>query len=116
MPPARAAFAVEQYRKRFSTVGLLENAVYDGIPELLEKLREHGYVLAVATSKPEVYTLRILVHFDLVKDFTAEAGCDIHRAGETKADMIRLALRRLGLPEQEPPQTVMIGDRKHDVL
>ena len=50
MPPARAAFAVEQYRKRFSTVGLLENAVYDGIPELLEKLREHGYVLAVATS------------------------------------------------------------------
>ena len=97
MPPARAAFAVEQYRKRFSTVGLLENAVYDGIPELLEKLREHGYVLAVATSKPEVYTLRI-------------------RAGETKADMIRLALRRLGLPEQEPPQTVMIGDRKHDVL
>ena len=53
MPPARAAFAVEQYRKRFSTVGLLENAVYDGIPELLEQLREHGYVLAVATSKPE---------------------------------------------------------------
>ena len=40
MPPARTAFAVEQYRKRFSTVGLLENAVYDGIPELLEKLRE----------------------------------------------------------------------------
>ena len=116
MPPARAAFAVEQYRKRFSTVGLLENAVYDGIPELLEKLREHGYVLAVATSKPEVYTLRILEHFDLFKYFTAVAGCDIHRAGETKADMIRLALRRLGLPEQEPPQTVMIGDRKHDIL
>lgn len=116
MPPARAAFAVEQYRKRFSTVGLLENAVYDGIPELLEKLREHGYVLAVATSKPEVYMLRILEHFDLFKYFTAVAGCDIHRAGETKADMIRLALRRLGLPEQEPPQTVMIGDRKHDVL
>ena len=95
---------------------LLENAVYDGIPELLEKLREHGYVLAVATSKPEVYTLRILEHFDLSRYFTAVAGCDIHRAGETKADMIRLALRRLGLPEQEPPQTVMIGDRKHDVL
>ena len=73
-------------------------------------------MLAVATSKPEVYTFRILEHFDLFKYFTAVAGCDIHRAGETKADMIRLALRRLGLPEQEPPQTVMIGDRKHDVL
>ena len=44
MPPARAAFAVEQYRKRFSTVGLLENAVYDGIPELLEKLAANGQI------------------------------------------------------------------------
>ena len=96
----------------FDALGVPENAR----PGLLEKLREHGYVLAVATSKPEVYTLRILEHFDLFKYFTAVAGCDIHRAGETKADMIRLALRRLGLPEQEPPQTVMIGDRKHDVL
>ena len=34
--------------------------------------------------------LRILEHFDLFKYFTAVAGCDIHRAGETKADMIRL--------------------------
>ena len=24
--------------------------------------------------------------------------------------------QRISLPEQEPPQTVMIGDRKHDVL
>ncbi|MGN1404523.1 MAG: HAD hydrolase-like protein, partial [Ruminococcus sp.] len=34
----------------------------------------------------------------------------------TKEDIIRLALRRLGLPEQDPPHVVMIGDRKHDLI
>jgi len=55
-------------------------------------------------------------HFALTKYFTVIAGSDIHKEGETKADVMRLALRRLGLPEQQPSHTVMIGDRKHDVL
>ena len=55
MPPARAAFAVEQYRKRFSHCRAAGNAVYDGIPELLEKLREHGYVLASGDFQAGVY-------------------------------------------------------------
>ena len=96
----------------FDALGVPENAR----PGLLEKLREHGYVLAVATSKPEVYTRQIMEHFALTKYFTVIAGSDIHKEGETKADVMRLALRRLGLPEQQPSRTVMIGDRKHDVL
>ena len=105
-----------QYRERFSKIGMFENSVYPGIPQLLERLTAHGYVLAVATSKPEVYTRQIMEHFALTKYFTVIAGSDIHKEGETKADVMRLALRRLGLPEQQPSHTVMIGDRKHDVL
>ena len=116
MSEEEALLGVKYYREYYAVKGIFENSVYEGLAETLESLKNEGYILAVATSKPEVYTLRILEHFDLFKYFTAVAGCDIHRAGETKADMIRLALRRLGLPEQEPPQTVMIGDRKHDVL
>ena len=33
----------------------------------------------------------------------------------TKADVIRLAMERLGLTEAEKRRTVMIGDRKFDV-
>lgn len=116
MDPQQAAFAVQQYRVRFSKVGMFENAVYPGVPELLKKLQSIGITLAVATSKPEVYTLQILKHFALMDYFTVIAGSDIHREGETKADIIRLALRRLGLPEQHAPGTVMIGDRKHDII
>lgn len=116
MSPEQAAYAVKEYRRRFSKIGMFENAVYDGIPELLNMLQKAGYTLAVATSKPEVYTLQILAHFHLSAYFQVIAGSDIHREGETKADVIRLALRRLGLPEQNPPKTVMIGDRKHDII
>ena len=40
-----------KYRERFSDVGIYENQVYDGIPELLGFLRDHGFVLAIASSK-----------------------------------------------------------------
>ena len=113
---SEAEAAVVRYRERFSTVGLFENRVYEGIPELLRELKEAGYRLAVATSKPEVYTLRILAHFGLLEDFEVIAGCCLEKEGETKADMIRLALTRLGLSEADKPYVLMIGDRKHDIL
>lgn len=113
MAPTEAEKAVRLYRERFSKIGLFENEVYPGIPELLIHLRDAGKILAVATSKPEVYARRILEHFDLLPYFTALAGCDLHREGETKADMIALCLQRLGNPS--PEVTVMVGDRKHDI-
>ena len=115
MPPARAAFAVEQYRKRFSTVGLLENAVYDGIPELLEKLREHGYVLAVATSKPEEYAKRIADKFDFAKYFAGIYGATMDGSLIRKADVIRYALDNLGVERKNYDQVVMVGDRNNDI-
>lgn len=116
MDEAQTAFAISKYRERFSTVGMFENAVYDRIPDLLHTLKTKGYTLAVATSKPEVYTLQILAHFGLTAYFDVIAGSDIQNDTETKADVIRRALRRLQLPEHAPPHTVMIGDRKHDIL
>ena len=69
MDPERAAFAVEQYRIRFRKIGMFENSVYPGIPEMLQALRDAGAVLAVATSKPEVFTLQIMEHFHLSQYF-----------------------------------------------
>jgi len=64
-----AAEAVTFYREYFSTKGLLENAVYNGITELLDHLKSLDKKLIVATSKPEPFTNRILEHFDLMKYF-----------------------------------------------
>ncbi len=111
-----AEAAVVKYRERYNVKGLFENRVYDGIPELLNKLNSAGYRLAVATSKPEAFALRILEHFGILGCFEAVAGCSLEKEGETKADMIRLAMERLHLTDDDKPYVLMIGDRKHDVL
>lgn len=111
-----AETAVAVYRQRYNVIGLFENRVYDGIPELLKKLRNAGCRLAVATSKPEAYTLRILEHFGILGCFDAVAGCSLEKEGETKADMIRLAMKRLEVTDEDKPYILMIGDRKHDIL
>ena len=116
MSPEETAFAVEQYRKRFSTIGMFENRVYDGVPEMLQRLKAAGKHLAVATSKPEPYTLQILTHFQLTDYFEVIAGSSLERDGETKADVIGYALKRLSIRPEQHTQCMMIGDRKHDAI
>lgn len=38
--------------------------MYEGLAETLESLKNEGYILAVATSKPEEYAKRIADKFD----------------------------------------------------
>ena len=55
-------------------------------------------------------------HFHLSQYFQVIAGSDIQRDDQTKADIIRLAMERLHLTPEEQAQTVMVGDRKHDLI
>ncbi len=107
--------AIEHYREYFGVKGLLENRVYDGIEGMLQQLHAAGKQLLVATSKPEVFALRILEHFGLAKYFTVIAGAPLHPpAGYGKADVIRESLDRAGITDASA--AIMVGDRKHDVL
>lgn len=111
-----AARAADKYRERYNTIGMFENRVYDGIYELLDMLRANGYRTAVATSKPENATRRILEHFHLSERFDAVAGAAPDGSGGGKPDLIRTALKLLGAEEAAwQRQAIMIGDRKFDM-
>ena len=89
-PPLRASFvrllgaetsadhAVSLYRERFSDVGLFENAIYDGIDDVLTALGNSGHRLFVATSKPHVFADRIIDHFGLRHHFERVFGPGEH--------------------------------------
>ncbi len=111
-----AAEAAAKYRERYSVTGLFENRVYDGMEEALGSLKEMGYGIAMATSKPENYALRILEHFGLLKYFDQVAGSTLDGSRSRKSDVIREAFRRLGVTEEERGDVIMIGDRKHDII
>lgn len=106
--------AVSFYRKYFSTKGLLENKVYDGIPQLLQELVDNGKRLILATSKPQEYTDRIMEHFELAKYFEFIAGSNMDGTRSKKADIIGYALQQCNIADKS--KAVMVGDRMHDII
>ena len=106
--------ALGYYRERFSTVGLYENAVFPGIPELLAGLKEQGKTLYVATSKPTVYSERILEHFGLHGYFQAIIGSNLDGTRVEKYEVIDYLLSQLG--DHDRSKVLMVGDRKHDII
>ncbi len=109
----KADIAVKKYREYFAPKGLYENKVYKDIPQLLQKLKYKGFKLAVATSKPYVYAVEILNHFDLHKYFDFVSGSELDGRRTNKADVIKYALDNLNISADN---AIMIGDREHDII
>jgi phosphoglycolate phosphatase len=105
--------AVELYRQRFAEIGLLENRMYAGIPTMLAGLQEHGFHLFLATAKPRIFAERILDHFALTRYFTAIHGSELNGRLTDKSDLVRHIVAAEGL---QPEQTMIIGDRKYDII
>lgn len=80
--------AIRLMREYFSERGWRENRLYDGMPQLLERLCASGLTLAVATSKPAVFARRILDHFDLARYFAFVGGAELDGSRQAKADVI----------------------------
>ena len=105
--------AMRIYRERFSTTGLYENSVYDGIEACLEKLSTRAESLFVATSKPTVYSERIISHFGLGNYFKVIYGSHLDGRLGNKAELLSHILQQENINASD---TVMIGDRKFDII
>ena len=111
----QAREGVEKYRERFRNIGIFENLVFDGIPEMLDVLQKQGAHLVIASSKPEEFVVRILEKFQLRSYFCEVVGATMDEKRTAKAEVIWEAFRRLHITDDMKPQILMIGDRKHDV-
>lgn len=119
-PPLRPTFrsmgvdpeqALTLYRERYTSRGLFENRVYDGIETALALMRESGHALHLMTAKPHVYARRITRHFGLADYLTHEFGSELDGTRDRKADLLEYALT---LTDIRADDAVMIGDRVHD--
>lgn len=111
----QVAVATETFREYYVRQGWLENVPYPGMAELLRDLQAAGKRLLVATSKPEVTAVRVLEHFGMAQYFDRICGAPLdNQEGARKANVIRSALDWAG-PGWDAGNTVMVGDRRHDV-
>lgn len=105
-------FAAMKYRERYAEGAMFSLRLYDGIPELLKKLRESGIKVSVASSKPCSFIERIVGHLGMREDFdyiAAPAGDD---KPESKCELITRAAKALGADRS---RVLMVGDRKFDI-
>jgi len=106
--------AVDVYREYYVPKGMYENTVYDGIPELLKRLKESGKTVVLATSKPEQLAVKVLEYFDLAKYFDCFSGATMDEKIVEKPEIIQNALKQLKVTD--PSKCVMVGDRMHDII
>lgn len=109
----KAMLAIKYYREYYNEIGIRQAYVYNGLVETLQALKDKGYVLAVATSKPEVLANRVLEYFGLAKFFDTISGASLDERLSHKDVILDYALKKYGV---DRAKCLMIGDRKFDVL
>ena len=108
----QATDAVEFYRERYTPTGIFENYPYEGIKELLAQLKEKGFILLLATSKPLVHAERVLEKFELYTFFDYILGSQLH-GKECKTDIMKEVLQKAEV--RDLSEAIMVGDTIFDI-
>jgi phosphoglycolate phosphatase len=104
----------EDYKTAFQRLrgrGLIEEPLYDGIPELLDSLEEDGWLLGVATGKSDRGLGLCLDCHGLGRRFVTLQTADRHPS-KPHPSMIEAALADAGA---DATSSVMIGDTSFDM-
>ena len=113
MSAEEAQAGIRLYRERYDTDGWQENEPVAGALEALKALKEAGYKMALATSKPMHYALKIVEKFGFSEFLTTEYEPMIPGYEPKKTDMIEKGIALLGAKKDE---CLMIGDRMYDIV
>lgn len=102
---------VDRYRFHYLS-GDHQLTLFDGVPQMLERLRAAGHILAIATGKSRVGLDRALDHSGLRPMFQA-SRCADECHSKPHPQMLEELTAEFGIAATS---TVMIGDTSHDLL
>jgi phosphoglycolate phosphatase len=126
-PPLRGTFAtlletsdrelIERalgfYREQYGDTGLFENHVYDGVAQMLDRVRLTASASFVATLKPKPYADRIVHRLGLDRYFDGVYGPELEGKFDDKVDLLA---HLLATEKISTERAVMIGDRAGDIV
>lgn len=85
--------------------------MYDGIKELLKKLKDNNMKLTVVTIKSRDTVIKILKFLDIYNYFDSVLGTCDEFPNQNKKELLKYAIKECKLSE-----SIMIGDRKSDII
>jgi phosphoglycolate phosphatase len=115
MSEEEAEKAVVFFRERYNKTGIFENSVFDGVEELVGRLKKDGYAVSVATSKPVSAAKVVLEYFDIEKYFENWQGSTGDKGRSDKMDIIERVIDENGF-SKEKEKVFLVGDRKYDAM
>lgn len=99
-------------RKEYSLRWKAKTRPYDGIPELLDGLKERGVRMAVLSNKPHPATVEVVAHFFPRWEFDATLGARPDVPIKPDAGAALEVSRMLGIP---PAEFLYLGDTNTDM-
>lgn len=109
-----AAETTKFFRINYKEKGVLMHSLYEGIREMLEILKKKGKILAVATSKPEHFAVKILKEYNLYDYFDVVSGATLDGSRSSKNEVLSHAVSLVN-PENLS-DCVLVGDTDNDVV
>ena len=90
-----------------------ESKIYIGVKEMLERLKNEGKKIAIASSKPKKFVDEISRYHDIFKYFDYISAEDFKNNHSSKKDLINACLVHFDYPDKE--KVIMVGDRFYDI-
>ncbi|MFZ4745540.1 MAG: HAD-IA family hydrolase [Sphingomonas sp.] len=108
------AHVAADYKRAFQGMrarGQVDEPLFEGIAELLDALRDGGWLLGVATGKSDRGLAHVLDHHGLTGHFVSLQTADRHPS-KPHPSMLQTAMAEAGA---DPLDTVVIGDTSFDI-
>ena len=113
VPMERLQEAIDYYMVIYKEAGMHEMEPYDGMIDTLQRLKDAGCKLGVATLKEHVFVGPILEENNMLHYMDAYHGSTHDAQGliTTKTAVIRKCMEDCGV---DPSRTLMVGDSRYD--
>ena len=112
LTPEESGKALLIFREFFSVYGWWDNELYPGVEKMLASLKAKGKKLVLATSKPEIFALKIVELFDIKKYFDFVGGAATDKTRDKKHEVLEYSLAAVGNPDRD--KCILVGDRIYD--
>lgn len=103
---------IDAFRDVYVSEGIFKNELYSGVVPMLRNAKQHDMDLWIVTSKPQNFAEQVISNLGIESYFSGVVGAGLAER-DTKTDLIARALRKSGKPSEK---SIMLGDRKYDVI
>ena len=105
---------IRKYRERYTVRGIYECELYEGLTQLIDRLKKKGIRVGIASSKPLRLIYNVADYLGITDKFDAVIGVRIDDSNHsTKTGLILEAMEIMGAADKS--EVLMVGDRLYDI-